>query len=126
MAQIETNNRQITLYCIENSGRAKQTLVYAKAQGVSVLIIDISKTPITGTQIHEIANRLGMEIKDLIDRDHDLFNLKFEPINVGLPNLTSEDWIKMIQQNPDILKQPIAIRENSAILVVTPTDIVQL
>jgi arsenate reductase len=126
MAQIETSNRQITLYCIENSNRAKQTLVYAKALGVPVLTIDISKTPITGSQIFEIANRLGMEIKDLIYRDNDVFNSKSEPINLEALNLSSEDWIKMIQKNPEILKQPIAIRGDKTILVVTPTDILQL
>ncbi|MGB4839318.1 MAG: hypothetical protein WBP08_10020 [Saprospiraceae bacterium] len=126
MAQIETSNRQITLYCIENSNRAKQTLVYAKALGVPVLTIDISKTPITGSQIFEIANRLGMEIKDLIYRDNDVFNSKSEPINLEALNLSSVDWIKMIQKNPEILKQPIAIRGDKTILVVTPTDILQL
>ncbi len=121
MGQIGTNNRQINLYCIENSKRAQQTLAYAKAEGVSVLVIDISKTPILGTQIVEIASRLGMEIKDLINRDNDLFNSKSE-----LPNLSPKDWIKMIHQNPEILKQPIAIRGDNTILVVTPTDILQL
>ena len=102
------------------------TLVYAKALGVPVLTIDISKTPITGSQIFEIANRLGMEIKDLIYRDNDVFNSKSEPINLEALNLSSEDWIKMIQKNPEILKQPIAIRGDKTILVVTPTDILQL
>lgn len=126
MAQIETSNRQITLYCIENSNRAKQTLVYAKTMGVEVLVIDISKTPITGTHIFEIANRLGMEIKDLIYRDNNILNSKSEILHLDELNLSSEDWIKMIQNNPEILKQPIAIRGDKTILVVTPTDILQI
>jgi arsenate reductase len=118
--QIATSNRQITLYCIESSVRAKQTLAYAKSQGVSVLIVDLLKTPITGTQIIEIANRLGLEIKDLIDRNNDLFNSDVEPLN-----LSSENWITMIRHNPEILKQPIAIWGHNTILVETPTDIMQ-
>jgi arsenate reductase len=121
MGQIATSNRQITLYCIENSSVAKQTLAYAKAESLSVLIVDISKTPITGTQILEMAKGLGMEIKDLIDRDNHLFNSKNES-----PNLSSDDWITMIQQYPEILKQPIAIKGDHTILVATPTDIIKL
>ncbi len=126
MAQIETNNQQITLYCIENSNRAKQTLVYAKAQGIPVFVIDISKTPITGSQILEIAGRLGMELKDLINQDNDLLDSQLEPINLESQNLSPDDWIKMIQKNPEILKQPIAIRGDKTVLVVTPTDVLQL
>ena len=120
MTQIASSNRHITLYCIENSIKGKQTLAYAKAEGVSVLSIDIIKTPLTGSQIAEIANNLDLEIKDLIDLNNDLFKLEFEHLN-----LSSEDWIKMIRRNPEILKQPIAIWGDRTILVETPTDIVQ-
>jgi arsenate reductase len=120
MTQIASNNRHITLYCIENSVKAKQTLAYAKGEGVSVLSIDILKTPLTGSQIAEITNSLNLEIEDLIDRNNDLFKPKFECLN-----LSSEDWIKMIRQNPEIMKQPIAIWGNRTILVETPTDIIQ-
>lgn len=119
MAQIATNNRQITLYCIEESVKAKQTLAYAQAEGVSVLIIDISKTRITGSQIIEIANRLKVEINDLIDFDNDVFLSESEPLH-----LSSRDWIKMIQHTPEILKQPIAIWGDKTLLVNTPTDII--
>lgn len=121
MAQIATCNRQITLFCIENSYRAKQTLAYAKSEGVSVLIIDLTKTPMTGSQILEIAGRLGLKVEDLIDRDNDFYTSKFEPLE-----LSSEDWIKMIQQNPEIIKQPIALRGDKTILVETPTDIIRI
>jgi len=121
MTEIASNIRQITLYCIESSVKAKQTLAYAQAEGVAVLLIDISKTPPTGTQLAEIASRLGMEIKDLIDRDHELFNANIEELN-----LSEDDWMKMIRKNPEILKQPIAIWGDQTILVETPTDLLQL
>lgn len=120
MTQIATNNRQITLYSIESSNLAKQTLAYAKAEGAVVLSIDILKTPLTGSQIAEIAHSLELEIKDLIDLNNELF--KSEPVNL---QLSSEDWIKMIRQNPEIMKQPIAIWNNKTILVETPTDIMR-
>lgn len=121
MGEIATSDRQITLFYISNSVRAKQALAYAKTEGLPILEIDILKTPLTGTQIAELADRLNMEIKDLVNQEHPAYVSKFEH-----HNLSSEDWIKMIRHNPEIMKQPIALRGVKTILVETPTDIIKI
>jgi len=121
MGEIATSNRQITIFYSSNSSRAKQTLAYAKAEGLAMQTIDILKTPITGTQIAELADRLGLEIKDLVNQEHPSYKVKFES-----HELSSEDWIKMIKKNPEIMKQPIALRGDKTILVETPTDIIKI
>ena len=121
MGQIATSDRQITLYYSSKSVRAKQTLAYAKAEGLPIQEIDILKTRLTGTQIAELADKLNLEIKDLVNQEHPAYKLHFEP-----HNFSSEDWIKMIQNNPDIMKQPIALRGDKTILVETPTDIIKI
>lgn len=121
MGEIATSNRQITLFYSSNSVRAKQALAYAKAEGLAIQPIDILKTPLTGTQIVEIAKRLGMEVKDLVNQDHPAYAKKFECVE-----LSPGDWIKMIQHNPEIMKQPIALRGDQTILVETPTDMIKI
>lgn len=121
MGEIATSERQITLFYSSNSVRAKQALAYVKAEGLAIQAIDILKTPLTGTQIAELAKRLGLEIKDLVNQEHPAYISKFEP-----HELSSEDWIKMIKKNPNIMKQPIALRGNQTILVETPTDILKI
>lgn len=121
MGEIATSNRQITLFYCANSIRAKQALAYAKAEGLAIQPIDILKTPLTGTQIAELASRLGIEVKDLVNQEHPAYTKKFEPVE-----LSSDDWIKMIKCNPEIMKQPIALRGNHTILVETPTDMIKI
>ena len=75
--------------------------------------------PTPGTQIIELADRLGIEVKDLVNQEHPIYKSRFER-----HDLSERDWIKMIQHNPDIMKQPIALRGNITILVETPTDII--
>ncbi|MFT4851390.1 MAG: arsenate reductase, partial [Sediminicola sp.] len=41
-------------------------------------------------------------------------------------DFSSDDWIKMIRHNPEIMKQPIALRGDITILVKTPTDIIKI
>jgi len=121
MAEIATSDRQITLFYSSKSVRAKQTLAYAKAEGLPIQEIDILSTHLTGTQIAELADRLHMEIKDLVNQKHPSYTSSFEH-----HDLSDEDWIKMIRNNPEILKQPIALRGNVTILVETPTDIIKI
>ncbi len=122
MGEIATSERQIILYYSSKSTRAKQTLAYAKAEGLPIHEIDILKTLLTGTQIAEIADRLKMEIKDLVNQDHPIYQARFKEHH----DFSDDDWIKMIRHNPDIMKQPIAIRGKHTILIETPTDIIKI
>ena len=121
MGEIATSDRQITLFYNSKSKRAKQTLAYAKSEGWPIHEIDIIKNPPTGTQIAELADRLGMEVKDLVNQNHPAYTSKFEA-----HEFSSRDWIKMIRHNPEIMKQPIALRGNITILIETPTDILKI
>lgn len=121
MGEIATSDRQITLYYSSKSTRARQTLAYAKAEGLPVQEIDLLKNPLTGTQLVELADRLGIKVAELVNQDHPAYTAKFAP-----HELSTEDWIKMIQHHPDIMKQPIAIRGDITILVETPTDIIKI
>ncbi|MCK0131608.1 hypothetical protein MWU59_08840 [Flavobacteriaceae bacterium F08102] len=121
MEEIATSNRQITLFYNSDSKRAKQTLAYAKAEGYPIREIDMLKTKVTGTQLAELADKLQLHIKDLVNQEHPAYTSLFEP-----HNLSDNDWIKMIQHNPKIMKQPIALRGDKTILVETPTDILKL
>ncbi|MDB4270646.1 hypothetical protein N9896_00990 [bacterium] len=62
-----------------------------------------------------------MEISDLVNQDHPSYKSRFEH-----HDFSSNDWIKIIQHNPEIMKQPIALRGNIIILVETPTDIIKI
>src|SRR5688572_16962419 len=121
MSEIATSERQITLFYNSNSERAKQTIAYAKAEGIEVNLIDLLKTPITGTQLAELAGKLGIEIKDFVNQEHSSYSSRFEP-----HELSPDDWVKMIRHNPEIMKQPIALRGDRIVLVETPTDILHL
>ncbi len=121
MGEIATSDRQITLFYSSNSTRAKQTLAYAKAEGLAIQEIDILKTTLTGTQIVELADRLHMEVADLVNQEHPSYKKHFEH-----HDFSTDDWIKMIRHNPEIMKQPIALRGDITILVDTPTDIIKI
>ncbi len=121
MGEIATSSRQITIYYNPESVIAKKTLAFAQSEGLAILKIDILKTPLTGTQIAELSSRLNLEVKDLVDQEHDSYRLKFQP-----HNFSTDDWIKMIRHNPEIMRQPIALHGDTTVLIHTPTDILKV
>ncbi|MBO3099853.1 arsenate reductase family protein [Gelidibacter pelagius] len=118
---ISTSDGQITLFYNSTSQKGKQTLAYAKTHGLPLEKVDILKTPLTGTQITELAKRLGITVPDMVNQGHYKYRRKFTA-----QCFDSEDWITVIQNHPEIMKQPIALRGNKTILVETPTDIIRI
>lgn len=121
MGELATSERMITLFYDPESTGAKKTLAYAKAEGVAVQEVDITKTPLTGTQIAEIAEKLNLTIGEMVDVDHP--RLKGPDAS---DEFSEEDWITIIRKNPQVLRQPIAIRGKRGILVKTPSDIIRI
>jgi len=121
MGEIATSHRQITLYYSGKTEKAKKILATAQAQGLPVEEIDLQKTTLTGTQIAELANRLNIQVEELINQEHPSYKAHFEE-----HNYSTDDWIKMIQNNPEILIHPIAIRGERTIFVKTSTEILSL
>ncbi|WP_245726502.1 arsenate reductase family protein [Pricia antarctica] len=121
MGEIATSNREVILFYNPNSNIAKKTLAYAKAEGFPIRDVDIFKTPFTGTQLEEIASSLQIPISELANQDHPDFKAHF-----GHPVLLDDDWIKILRKNPQLIKEPIAMRGSKTILVKTPSDIIKL
>jgi arsenate reductase len=118
---ISTSERQIILFYNPKSQSGKQALAYAKTHGLATEEIDILKTPLTGTQITELADRLGISIQEMVNQEHYKYRRKFT-----LQCFSPEDWITVIQNHPEIMKQPIALRGDRTIWVKTPTDILRI
>lgn len=121
MGTISTNKNMITLYYNSQTALGKQTYPYVKAADKKVLAIDISKTKVTGTQWATIAENLKVSIGDLINNEHPDFTKNYETS----AHFDSEDWIKVLNANPDTLKCPIIIVGESYYLLKTPSDFVK-
>lgn len=121
MGEIATSDREVILFYNPNSNIAKKTLAYARAEGFPVRDVDILKTPFTGTQLEELADRLHLKLEDLVNKEHPDFKEYFEN-----PVLSDDDWMKILKKNPQLLREPIAIRGKLAILVKIPSDIIRL
>ncbi|MFB9054323.1 hypothetical protein ACFFVB_14645 [Formosa undariae] len=122
MGVLAEDNKQLTLIYSSESSVGKQTLAYANASDKKLLSIDISKTKVTGTQWAEIASKLGLKIGDLVDQEHPNYVKNFGDKGAIL---SSEDWIKILQNQPEVLKGCIVINGKKSLIITNPSDLVK-
>ena len=116
MGTIAKDKNQITLFYSSENSLGKQLSAYVKSSEKKVLTIDISKTKVTSTQWTEIAEGAGVEISDLIGTDHPDFKRKYGEDKM---DLDSNDWLKILEKNPQLLKYPVAITGDNYLILET-------
>ncbi|WP_233265900.1 arsenate reductase family protein [Formosa sp. L2A11] len=122
MGIIAEDKNQMTLIYNSETSVGKQTLAYANAADKTLAAIDISKTKVTGTQWADLATKLDLKIADLVDQEHTDFVKNFGD-QAAL--LSSEDWIKVLQNQPEVLKGCIIINRKESIVITNPSDLVK-
>lgn len=114
-------NELLLIYSDPSSSTGKQTRAYAKSLSSHVNEINISNTRLTTTLWKEIVNMLRLRPKDLLDKSNAEYQAK-----VRGNTFTMSGWLEVLNNNPQLLKAPIAVFRNRAVLCQKPTDILKL
>ena len=122
MGVIATDSNKITFYFNSNSNVDKQSLAYVQDSLKKILTIDITKTKVSDTQWAEIATKLNLTLADLVNKNHPDFTKNYNSDTV----LSEDDWIKVIQNNPDVIANAILVIEDKFYKIETPSQVRQL
>ena len=120
MSILATSDRLIILFFNPDSPIGKQTLGYAKGEGIQLREVDILKYEFTGSLLKNLADRLKVTVEELVNKKHPDFEKCKDK------NFSDQDWITVMRENTELIKEPIAIRGDKAILVETPSDLARL
>lgn len=123
MGVLAKSERQLLVIFHSDSELGKQCKATAQASNADTLTIDLKKTKITGTEWAEIAKMLGKDVFDLIQQDHPDFKEKYGTEKVSLDE---HDAIRVLENNPQVLYFPIAIRGEKALQASKTADITKL
>jgi arsenate reductase len=95
----------------------RQALAYAKSlREYVVKERDIARDPLTETQLKRVADRLGVAVSELVDRQSDAYQDKYQSSSI------SEDHLLIALKNePQLLRTPIAVYPDSAEFVEATT-----
>lgn len=99
----------------------RRTLAYAHSHTSHVQSHDVMKEKFTTTHWGEILDRLGLRAKDLLNRAHQDYQRTIAGGNYG-----DDDWLTILTHNPHLIRYPIALKGQNAVLCKSPTDIFKL
>lgn len=122
MGVLSENERQLNFYYYPDHKLSKEALAYAESSDAKLNAINIKETKVTGTQWVELAKMLGGKVTDFLEKEHPVFQEKFDKNT----SFSTEDAVKILQNNPEMLVYPIATRGKKAIYVKMMTDVLKL
>jgi len=118
---MKTHQREILIYYNPESSADRKTVAYAQSLAPHVRSYAFGKTPSTGTSWQMILKSLDLHPKELMNKAHPYYQK-----HIRGREFDEESWINVLRYNSNLIKAPIAIRGNRAILCTTPTDIYRL
>ncbi|MBK7427482.1 MAG: glutaredoxin [Saprospiraceae bacterium] len=112
---------EILFYYNPESRSDKLTLAYTQSVVLHVMPYPFGRTPSNPTSWQIILKALGMHPKDLLNKAHPYYQT-----NIRDREFDDEGWLNIIRYNPQLIKAPIAMRGNRAVLCNKQTDIYKL
>ena len=111
-------DKEITVIYNSEEHIGRQILAYAQTENIPIHDIDLSHVKLTPSHWAELASRMKIHVKELINTDDPDFLQKFN----GIDNLTDDDWLKLLVQNPNILRAPIVMKGDKIVQMSNSQD----
>ena len=118
---MKTHKREILIYYNPTSSSDRKTVAHAQSMVPHLKTYSFDQSPSTGTSWQQIVKSLGLHPKEMLNKAHPYYQK-----HIRGRDFDEESWVKVLKNNPELIKAPIAIRGNRAILCSTPTDIYKL
>ncbi len=118
---MKIHEEEILLYYDPTMSVAKKALAYARSISSSVNAMEYHKVPFTPTVWRQILEMLKLEPKAIVNKSNPYYQKHLKGRSFSL-----DDWINILTHNPDLIRAPIAIKGDHAVLVDNPTDIYRL
>ena len=118
---MKTNAREIQLYYNPENSSDRACAAHARSMATHVKTYAFAQTPSTTTSWRHILKSLDAHPKDLLDKSNPYYQQ-----HIRGREFTMQGWLDIIRRNPNLLKSPIAMRGDRAVLCERPTDIYRL
>jgi arsenate reductase (glutaredoxin) len=91
--------------------KSRAGLAYLKSRIKEFELIEYLKTGLTEKELNEILLKSNLKPIDLVRRDEEIFKKELKG-----KSFTDEEWVKIICENPKLLKRPLVIGKYKAVV----------
>jgi len=99
------------IYHNPKCSKSRAGLEYLRSNSIEVEVIDYIKNGLTESDIREILLKTNLKPIDLVRTHEDYFKQKLKG-----KNFTDDEWIRIISENPKLLKRPIVVDRLKAVI----------
>lgn len=111
----------LILYHNNRCAKSRQALKILENSGLKFDTIEYLKKPLTEKEIKNLLKLLQLNAEKIIRKGELLYKEKF-----ATTNISENEWIKILANNPVLIERPILVKGNKAILARAPEKILEL
>lgn len=100
----------LKIYHNNRCSKSRAGLQYLQEKGLEPEIIEYLKTPITEKEFRVILMKLNVQPQEIIRTQEAIYKSDFKG-----KNFNNDEWIKIILENPKLLKRPIIETNHKAV-----------
>ncbi|SMP11589.1 ArsC/Spx/MgsR family protein [Chryseobacterium profundimaris] len=94
-----------------NCSKSNAVLEYLDENGVPFEIINIVEEPLSVQEIKAVLKKLNQSVFHIIRKNEKVYLEKYAG-----KNLSEEEWIQVLSENPSLIQRPILIKGSVAML----------
>lgn len=108
----------LTIYHYSKCKKSRAGLDYVRNHCSQPEIVNYIEEGLTGHQIKEILTKLGMQPEELVRKQEDYYRdyLRHQ-------ELSEDNWIKILAENPKLIRRPIVVSGEKAVIADPPENI---
>jgi arsenate reductase len=121
---LEENNegsKMLKFYHYPLCKKSRAELQNLKNKGIAVEVIDYFKKPLSEKELTDLLVRLNMKPKDIIRTQEALYKSNFKG-----KSFTDWEWVRILTENPRLIRRPIIVRDFKAVIGDSPANIDRL
>ncbi|MBA2659941.1 MAG: arsenate reductase (glutaredoxin) [Nitrosospira sp.] len=115
-------NNRISIYHKPTCSKCRATLALLKESGQEFDAVNYYEVPLTIERLRELIEKLDLPVSDLLRSDEPLAR----SLKLAERQLSDDELIKIMVENPDLIQRPIVVRDDEAVLCRPPENIMKL
>ena len=93
-----------------------------KDRGVEFDSVNYYETPLTVPELRDLVHKLGISPRELLRKGEQVYR----ELKLGQRDLTDDELIEIMVENPDLMQRPIVVRGKKAVLGRPPESVEDL
>lgn len=115
-------NDRITIYQKPTCSKCRETLKLLRESGEEFDAVNYYETPLSREQLRELLGKLGLPARAILRSDEPLART----LKLGQRELSDDELIDIMVENPDLIQRPIVVRGDQAVLCRPPENVAKL